>query len=72
MVLMISKESHGDNIYMIYILNATCIFMVLMKSKESHGDWLAVGFNSDLTEALNTKYKVFLFLLYINAQHYCT
>jgi len=32
--------------------------MVLMKSKESHGDWLAVGFNSDLSEALNTKYKV--------------
>merc|ERR1712038_1255474 len=26
--------------------------------KESHGDWLAVGFNSDLSEALNTKYKV--------------
>ena len=34
------------------------ILMVLMKSKESHGDWLAVGFNSDLSEALNTKYKV--------------
>ena len=27
-------------------------------SQESHGDWLAVGFNSDLSEALNTKYKV--------------
>merc|ERR1712055_817552 len=26
--------------------------------KESHGDWLAVPFNSELAETLNTKYQV--------------
>ena len=47
-----------DNVEIVFVSSDRSNEDMLSYMKESHGDWLAVSFNSDLSEALNSKYKV--------------
>jgi len=52
------KEASQLGVEVVFVSGDQSEDAMISYMKESHGDWLAVSFNSDLSEALNTKYKV--------------
>merc|ERR1719445_2409452 len=52
------KEASQLGVEVVFVSGDQSEDAMISYMKESHGDWLAVSFNSDISEALNTKYKV--------------